>query len=59
MDLQRKIRRAGHNVIVTLPSQLAELAGLEEGDVVEFEYLGRGACASPRSRSGSCDEILL
>ncbi len=42
-SLQRKIRRAGHSVVVTLPSQLAELAGLGEGDVVEFEYLGRGA----------------
>ena len=43
MGLQRKIRRAGHSVVVTLPSQLAELADLAEGDVVEFEYLGRGA----------------
>ncbi len=29
--------------MVTLPSQLAELANLKEGDIVEFEYLGRGA----------------
>ncbi len=43
MGLERKIRRAGHSVVVTLPSQLAELANMEEGDVVEFEYLGRGA----------------
>ncbi len=43
MGLQRKIRRAGHSVVVTLPSQLAELADLAEGDIVEFEYLGRGA----------------
>ncbi len=43
MGLQRKIRRAGHSVVVTLPSQLAELADLSEGDIVEFEYLGRGA----------------
>ncbi len=42
-DLQRKIGRAGHSVVVTLPSQLAELADLGEGDVVEFAYLGRGA----------------
>ncbi len=41
--LQRKIRKAGHSVVVTLPSQLAELADLGEGDIVEFEYLGRGA----------------
>ncbi len=34
MALQRKIRRAGHSVVVTLPSQLAELADLAEGDVV-------------------------
>ncbi|MEE9182232.1 MAG: hypothetical protein V3U33_06690 [candidate division NC10 bacterium] len=43
MGLQRKIRKAGHSVVVTLTSQLAELADLEEGDAVEFEYLGRGA----------------
>ncbi len=43
MGLKRKIRKAGHSVVVTLPSQLAELAGLAEGDIVEFEYLGRGA----------------
>ena len=43
MGLHRKIRRGGHSVVVTLPSQLAELVDLTEGDVVEFEYLGRGA----------------
>ena len=43
MGLSRKVRRAGHSVVVIVPSQLAELAGLEEGDVVEFDYLGRGA----------------
>ncbi len=43
MGLQRKIRRAGHSIVVTLPSQLAEMADLAEGDIVEFEYLGRGA----------------
>ncbi len=43
MGLKRKIRKAGHSVVVTLPSQLAELANLREGDFVEFEYLGRGA----------------
>ncbi len=42
MGLQRKIRRAGHSVVVTLPSQLAELAGIEVGDTVEFDYLGKG-----------------
>lgn len=43
MGLQRKIRRVGHSVVVTLPSQLAELADLAEDDIVEFEYLERGA----------------
>ena len=46
MGLQRKIRRAGHSVVVTLPSQLADLA---EGDIVEFEYLGRGALRIAKS----------
>ena len=35
--------RAGNSVVVTLPSQLAELADLAVGDIVEFDYLGRGA----------------
>ncbi|MFQ5552814.1 MAG: AbrB/MazE/SpoVT family DNA-binding domain-containing protein [Thermoplasmata archaeon] len=43
MGLQRKIRKAGHSIVVTLPSQLAELTDLSEGDAVVFEYLGRGA----------------
>ena len=42
MRLRRKIRRAGHSVVVTLPSQLAEMSDLAEGDIVEFEYLRRG-----------------
>ncbi len=49
MPLQRKIRRAGHSVVVTLPSQLAELADLGERDIVEFEYLGRGALRIAKS----------
>ena len=48
MGLERKIRKAGNSVVVTLPSQLAELADLAEGDVVEFEYLGRGAPSGSR-----------
>ncbi len=42
VSLVRRIRRAGHSVAVSLPSQLAEMAGQAEGDFVEFKYLGQG-----------------
>ncbi len=38
----RGIRRVGNSLVVALPSQLAELADLEAGDVVIFDYLGEG-----------------
>ena len=56
MVLQRKIRRAGHSVVVTLPSQLAELADLGEGDIVEFEYLGRGALRIEKTSEARANE---
>ncbi len=43
MALKRRIRRTGHSLTVALPSQLAELADLEAGDVVVFDYLGKGS----------------
>ena len=43
MTLKRKIRRMGNSLAVALPSQLAELAGLEAGDHVVFDYLGKGS----------------
>ncbi len=33
----------GNSLAVALPSQLAELADLEAGDVVVFDYLGKGS----------------
>ncbi len=35
----------GTSLAVALPSQLAELADLEAGDVVIFDYLGKGRLA--------------
>ena len=44
VPLMRKVMKVGkHSLAVTLPSQLAVMAGFAEGDLVEFEYLGRAA----------------
>ncbi len=40
MGLTRKIRRIGNSLTIAIPSQLAEMMGLEAGDSLEFEYLG-------------------
>ncbi len=40
--LKRKIRRMRNSLAVALPSQLAELADFEAGDVVVFDFLGKG-----------------
>ncbi len=39
----KSIEIAGIAMMFLAPFVLAELADLAEGDIVEFEYLGRGA----------------
>jgi antitoxin component of MazEF toxin-antitoxin module len=41
MALTRKLRKAGNSLVLTIPSQLAEMCGLEEGQDVEIEAIGR------------------
>lgn len=40
MTLKRKVRKVGNSLVVSIPSQVAEMAGFKQGDEVEFEYLG-------------------
>jgi len=42
MGLKRKVRKTGESLAVTLPSQIAELQGIAEGDYVEFTPIGTG-----------------
>lgn len=37
--LTRRVRRSGHGLVLTLPSQLARLAGIEAGDLLAFEVV--------------------
>ncbi len=38
--LIRKVRRVGNSLSITIPSQLAEMMGIREGNQVQFDYLG-------------------
>ncbi len=42
MGLTRKVRRVGNSLTVAIPSQLAEMVGLEAGSEVEFDHIGDG-----------------
>jgi len=40
MGKKIKIRKSGNSLIMTLPSSIAEMFGLEEGGMVELEAMG-------------------
>lgn len=42
MGLKRKVRKTGESLAITLPSQIAELHSINEGDYVEFTPIGTG-----------------
>ncbi len=42
VPIKRKVRKIGNSLMVAIPTQVAALAGIEAGDTVEFDYLGRG-----------------
>jgi len=42
MALKCKVRKTGESLAVTLPSQIAELHDICEGDYVEFTPIGTG-----------------
>lgn len=39
MVLTRKVRRSGRGLVLTVPSQVAQLIELREGDAVAFEVV--------------------
>jgi len=42
MGIKRKVRQTGESLAVTIPSQIAALHGIAEGDYVEFTPIGSG-----------------
>jgi antitoxin component of MazEF toxin-antitoxin module len=42
MPLQRKVRKTGESLAITLPSQIAELHNTHEGDYLVFTPIGTG-----------------
>ena len=40
MPLKRKVRKTGESLAITMPSQIAELHDIHEGDYVEFTPIG-------------------
>ena len=41
-DMERKLRMISGSLVVTIPSQIAELYGMEAGDIVTIEQGGPG-----------------
>ena len=42
MGIKRKVRQTGESIAVTIPSQIAQLHDINEGDYLEFEPIGTG-----------------
>ena len=42
MAIRRKVRICGKSLAITLPSQVAKLHDIKEGDYIEFEPIGFG-----------------
>ena len=42
MGIKRKVRMFGESLAITVPSQIAELHNIKEGDYMEFEPIGTG-----------------
>ncbi len=40
MGIKRKVRMCGESLAITIPSQIAELHNIHEGDYMEFEPIG-------------------
>ena len=40
MGIKRKVRICGESLAITIPSQIAELHDIKEGDYMEFEPIG-------------------
>ena len=42
MPIKRKVRMCGESLAITIPSQIAELHDIKEGNFMEFEPIGSG-----------------
>lgn len=42
MPIKRKVRMCGESLAVTIPSQIAQLHDIKEGDYLEFTPIGYG-----------------
>ena len=42
MAIKRKVRWCGESLAITIPSQIAELHNIHEGDYMEFTPIGSG-----------------
>mgnify|MGYP001123484297 CR=1 FL=1 len=40
MGIKQKVRKTGENLAVTIPSQIAQLHNINEGDYLEFTPIG-------------------
>ncbi len=42
MGIKRKVRMCGESLAITIPSQIAQMHNIKEGDYMEFEPIGSG-----------------
>ncbi len=42
MGIKRKVRMCGESLAITIPSQIAEMHNIREGDYMEFTPIGSG-----------------
>lgn len=42
MGIRRKVRKTGESLAVTIPSHIAQLHDINEGDFLEFTPMGSG-----------------
>ena len=57
MPLKYKVRKTGESLAITLPSQIAALHGIHEGDYVEFTPIGTGEFRK-KKRGPSLDHVI-
>jgi antitoxin component of MazEF toxin-antitoxin module len=57
MGVRRKVRMCGESMAITIPSQIAELHDIKEGDYMEFEPIGTGEFRIKRLRNREKKEI--
>jgi len=59
MAIKRKVRMAGESLAVTIPSQIAQLHDIKEGDYLEFTPIGYGEFKIKKVQSAKMPFSLL